>query len=88
MTKASAATGGWIDEHHEGVRYGLTARVLVEEQSDFQRITVIESERYGKGLLLDGCWMTTERQERPRKSRSGKSAPATGVASSSVETAP
>ena len=64
MTKASAATGGWIDEHHEGVRYGLAARVLVEEQSEFQRITVIESERYGRGLLLDGCWMTAEHQER------------------------
>ena len=56
--------GGWIDEEHRGVRYGLAGRVLVEEQSDFQRITVIESERYGKGLLLDGCWMTAERQER------------------------
>ena len=56
--------GGWIDEEHRGVRYGLSGRVLVEEQSDFQRITVMESERYGKGLLLDGCWMTAERQER------------------------
>ena len=56
--------GGWIDEEHRGVRYGLAGRVLVEEQSDLQRITVIESERYGKGLLLDGCWMTAERQER------------------------
>ena len=56
--------GGWIDEEHRGVRYGLSGRVLVEEQSDFQLITVMESERYGKGLLLDGCWMTAERQER------------------------
>ena len=56
--------GGWIDEEHRGVRYGLSGRVLVEEQSDFQQITVMESERYGKGLLLDGCWMTAERQER------------------------
>ncbi len=56
--------GGWIDEEHRGVRYGLAGRVLVEEQSDVQRITVIESERYGKGLLLDGCWMTAEQQER------------------------
>ena len=38
--------------------------MLVEEQSAVQRITVIQSERYGKGLLLDGCWMTAERQER------------------------
>ncbi|HJO77990.1 MAG TPA: polyamine aminopropyltransferase, partial [Prochlorococcaceae cyanobacterium Fu_MAG_134] len=37
---------------------------LVDEISPFQRITVIESNRYGKGLLLDGCWMTAEHQER------------------------
>lgn len=57
-------TPGWIDECHQGVRYGLAGRVLHEEQSPFQRVTIIESERYGKGLLLDGCWMTAERQER------------------------
>jgi spermidine synthase len=55
---------GWIDEEHEGVRYGLAGRVLEERQSDYQRVTIIESERYGRGLLLDGCWMTAERQER------------------------
>jgi spermidine synthase len=38
--------------------------VIAEQQSPFQRVTIIESERYGKGLLLDGCWMTAERQER------------------------
>ena len=54
----------WIDEEHRGVRYGLAGEVLVEETSPFQRISVIRSERYGKGLLLDGCWMTAERQER------------------------
>ncbi|OUT72134.1 MAG: spermidine synthase [Synechococcus sp. TMED19] len=57
-------SNGWIDELHEGVRYGLAGRVLHEEQSSFQRVTIIESERYGKGLLLDGCWMTAEGQER------------------------
>ena len=61
---STAPTPGWVDEHHLGVRYGLEGRVLVEEQSPFQRITVIDSLRYGKGLLLDGCWMTAERQER------------------------
>lgn len=61
---STAPTPGWIDEHHLGVRYGLEGQVLVEEQSPFQRITVIDSLRYGKGLLLDGCWMTAERQER------------------------
>ena len=59
-----AAAGHWIDEHHQGVRYGLEGHVLHEEQSAFQRVTIINSERYGNGLLLDGCWMTAERQER------------------------
>ena len=55
---------GWIDEEHRGVRYGLAGELLVEESSQYQRISVIDSERYGRGLLLDGCWMTAERQER------------------------
>ena len=61
---APAPTPGWVDEVFDGVRYGLAGRVIAEEQSPFQRVTIIESERYGKGLLLDGCWMTAERQER------------------------
>ena len=64
MTTAPETSGNWIDEHHNGVRYGLEGRVLVDETSPFQRITVIDSQRYGKGLLLDGCWMTAEHQER------------------------
>ena len=58
------AMGGWIDEEHRGVRYGLAGEVLLEETSPFQRISVIRSDRYGNGLLLDGCWMTAEHQER------------------------
>ena len=61
---APAPTPGWVDEVFDGVRYGLAGRVIAEDQSPFQRVTIIESERYGKGLLLDGCWMTAERQER------------------------
>ena len=61
---APAPTPGWVDEVFDGARYGLAGRVIAEEQSPFQRVTIIESERYGKGLLLDGCWMTAERQER------------------------
>ncbi len=57
-------TENWIDEYHLGVRYGLQGKVLIQEASDVQEITVIESVRYGKGLLLNGCWMTTEYQEK------------------------
>ena len=54
----------WIDEYHNGARYGLAGKILIDEKSCFQRITIIESEKYGKSLLLDGCWMTTEYQEK------------------------
>ncbi|MCP9800827.1 polyamine aminopropyltransferase [Synechococcus sp. RedBA-s] len=57
-------TPHWVDEIHQGVRYGLEARVLLEQDSPYQRVTIIDSQRYGKGLLIDGCWMTAERQER------------------------
>lgn len=64
VPSARATSPLWVDEEHEGVRYGLAGRVITERRSAFQRVTVIDSERYGKGLLLDGCWMTAERQER------------------------
>ncbi|MEY2645348.1 MAG: polyamine aminopropyltransferase [Cyanobacteriota bacterium] len=63
-TGSPVFASGWVDEIFDGVRYGLAGRVIAEQQSPFQRVTIIESERYGKGLLLDGCWMTAERQER------------------------
>ncbi len=64
MEKPLEAMTGWIDEIHLGVRYGLKGKVIVDEQSPFQRVTIIDSSRYGKGLLLDGCWMTAERLEK------------------------
>ncbi len=46
-----------------GSRYGLQGKILADEQSKFQRITIIESANYGKGLLLDNCWMTMESKD-------------------------
>ncbi|MFM7636197.1 MAG: polyamine aminopropyltransferase [Cyanobacteriota bacterium] len=63
-TGGSLCAPGWVDEIFDGVRYGLAGRVIAEQASPFQTVTIIESERYGKGLLLDGCWMTAEGQER------------------------
>ncbi len=64
MDKSHVEKLNWIDEIHEDVRYGLKAKVILDEYSDYQRITIIESNRYGKGLLLDSCWMTAEFQEK------------------------
>ena len=30
----------WIDEYHQGVRYGLEGKILAKETSDFQEITL------------------------------------------------
>ena len=54
----------WIDEYHEGVRYGLEGKLILEESSPFQKITIYETKRYGKALLLDDCWMTAEKNEK------------------------
>jgi len=54
----------WLDEYHQGVRYGLQGKLILEESSPFQKITIYESIRYGKALLLDDCWMTAEKSEK------------------------
>tara|TARA_Y100001968_G_scaffold184258_1_gene168812 strand:- start:1606 stop:2469 length:864 start_codon:yes stop_codon:yes gene_type:complete len=64
MQRQQNAMEGWVDEYQNGVRYGLQGRILDIHQSNFQKITIFESTRYGKGLLLDNCWMTTEKQEK------------------------
>ncbi len=64
MSKQASQSTKWIDEIHLGVRYGLQGRVLHHEKSKFQDITIVDTERYGKALLLDNCWMTAEKQER------------------------
>jgi spermidine synthase len=54
--------GQWIDEVHEGwLRTGLALeRVLFDEQSPYQRVTIVDTVRFGRGLLLDHLWMTAE----------------------------
>jgi len=64
MSDNDGSSPGWIDEQLHGVRYGLEGTVIAEQTSPYQRVTIIDSLTYGKGLLLDGCWMTAERQER------------------------
>ena len=63
MNKKLKTSSDWFDEYHQGVRYGLQGKVIFEELSPFQKITIYESKRYGKALLLDDCWMTAEKSE-------------------------
>lgn len=46
--------------------YGITAKIkrtLHTEQSEFQKVDMIETEQWGKMLVLDGMVMTTDRDE-------------------------
>jgi len=55
----------WYTEKYNN-NLGLTFKIkgtLHSEQSDFQKVEVIDTEAYGKMLLLDGLVMTTEKDE-------------------------
>ncbi len=54
----------WIDEYHKGSRFGLNGKILFKKTSKYQEIIVIENEYYGKALMLDGCWMTSLKDEK------------------------
>ena len=54
----------WIDEYHKGSRFGLNGKILIKKTSKYQEIIVIENEYYCKALMLDGCWMTSLKDEK------------------------
>ncbi len=54
----------WIDEYHKGSRFGLNGKLLIRKNSQYQEIIVIENDYYGKALMLDGCWMTSVKDEK------------------------
>ncbi len=54
----------WIDEYHKGSRFGINGKILFKKTSKYQEIIVIENDYYGKALMLDGCWMTSLKDEK------------------------
>nr|VFJ47187.1 MAG: spermidine synthase [Candidatus Kentron sp. DK] len=58
--------GQWFTELDKAGGVGLTLRVsrmLYSRMSDFQRIEVMETEEFGRALVLYGCMMLTEKDE-------------------------
>ncbi|MCC6625219.1 MAG: polyamine aminopropyltransferase [Deltaproteobacteria bacterium] len=55
----------WYDEvHDDAMRFGLKCeRTLFMGRSDYQKVAVIETTTFGRALLLDDLWMTSERDE-------------------------
>ena len=54
----------WIDEIYKDSRYGIKGKILVKKKSKFQEIIIVETEKYGNALMLDGCWMTSDKEEK------------------------
>jgi spermidine synthase len=55
----------WVTERHDGTT-GMTVKVkntLYHEESEFQTIDILDTEAYGRMLLLDGMVMVTEKDE-------------------------
>lgn len=55
----------WIEENHDGIlalRYALK-HVLFEGKSQFQTVTIVETEGFGRMLLNDSLVMISERDE-------------------------
>ena len=55
----------WFTEKHED-KQGISLKVkeiLYNGESEFQKIDIIDTEAYGRVLLLDGLVMTTEKDE-------------------------
>ncbi|MEM1023656.1 MAG: polyamine aminopropyltransferase [Myxococcota bacterium] len=57
--------GNWYEETFDGqVRFGLKVRrTLHSNRSKFQRVELLETEFFGKALVLDGLFMTSEKDE-------------------------
>jgi len=54
----------WLTETYGPIRGGWKAGgVLYSKQSKYQLVEIVETERWGKTLVLDGCMMTTEKDE-------------------------
>jgi len=55
----------WYDEtYREQMRYGLAVKErLFEAQSEFQKVEVIDTLRFGRTLIIDGVFMTSEGDE-------------------------
>ena len=54
----------WIDENHKDSRYGLKGKLVVKKKTAFQEIIILKTFEYGNALMLDGCWMTSDRDEK------------------------
>ncbi|MEM1008401.1 MAG: polyamine aminopropyltransferase [Myxococcota bacterium] len=51
-----------VGHHHFGLQFAVR-QTLCQVRSEFQEIAILETEGFGKMMVLDGCVMLTERDE-------------------------
>ncbi len=54
----------WVDEINRDSRYGLKGKIIIKVKSPYQEIIILETNAFGKALMLDGCWMTSDKEEK------------------------
>ena len=54
----------WSDEIHQDSRYGIKGEILVNHKSKYQEIIIIKTKTNGNALMLDGCWMPSDKEEK------------------------
>lgn len=56
----------WCDEvFEEKIRFGLSIKqTLFVGHSEFQKVSVVDTEAFGRALLIDDLWMTSEYDEK------------------------
>ena len=54
----------YTEQHTENVRFSIKVeKQLHSEQTEFQRIDILESKEFGRFFTLDGLMMVTEKDE-------------------------
>jgi spermidine synthase len=64
VTPSTATAQQWVIEyfHSQGTAFGLAIKEkLHEEQSDFQKIEIFDTQTFGRLMVLDGCMMVSDK---------------------------
>ncbi|RLB51770.1 MAG: polyamine aminopropyltransferase [Deltaproteobacteria bacterium] len=57
-------TDWYVENYRDEMTYGIAVKERIfDSQSDFQRVEIFEAVRFGRTLVIDGIFMTSERDE-------------------------
>ncbi|MBW2462879.1 MAG: spermidine synthase, partial [Deltaproteobacteria bacterium] len=57
-------TEWYVENYRDEMTYGIAVKERIfDEQSEFQRVEIFEAVRFGRVLVIDGIFMTSELDE-------------------------